>query len=176
MVQRDLEVVLVAVGEVRDLGVEQLPRDGRAPHPTLGADGEGVAGWLEIARALPRDLDVVQHELTERRGRAVPLQIDAEKAVHVRAGVRGPDVGPRGWIEKPRFELASDARPDPRLPHGEGPTPRQPDPDPARREVAVDGGPGRVGSRVELRRDHLQPDAGRAERYTQVIETVRVVR
>ena len=176
MVQRDLEIVLVAVGEVRDLCVEQLPRDGRAPHPTLGADGEGVARRLLVGRHLTRHLDVIQHELTERRGRAEPFQIDAEKAVHVRVGVRGPEVGPSGRIEKPRLELASDARPDPRLPHGERPTPRQPNPQPARREVAVDGGPGRVGSRIELRRDHLQPDAGRAERHVQVIETVRVVR
>src|SRR5207245_9222325 len=104
-----------------------------------GADRQRGARALPIARALPWHLDVVQHEPTERRGPAAPFQIDAEKAVHVRAGIRGPDVGPRGWIEKPRLELASDARPDPRLPHGERPTPRQPDPYPARREVAVDG-------------------------------------
>src|SRR2546426_7129444 len=43
MIQRHLEVVLVAVGEIGDPRVEQDPGERRGPEPTLRADGEGVA-------------------------------------------------------------------------------------------------------------------------------------
>src|SRR2546430_6401515 len=101
-----------------------------------------------------RSLDVVQHELTECRGRASPFHVEAEKAVHVRVGVRGSDVGPRGWIQEPRLELTSDAPPHSRLPQRERPAAGGSNPQPAQGRIAIHGGSPGIEPGVELSPDH----------------------
>src|SRR5207247_9237397 len=121
MIQRNLEVVLVAVGEIRDLRVEQLPADWRTAHPALRADCERVARRLEIGRSLARYLDVVEHELTEQRSRRSPLEVDAPESVDVRSGTGLPQRAQRGAVEIPGLELPAEARPHRRIPGRPGP-------------------------------------------------------
>src|SRR5205809_5139368 len=116
MIQRNVEVVLVAVGEIRDLRVEQLPADWRTAHPALRADCERVARGLEIGRNLARYLDVVEHELTEQRGRRSPLEVDAPESVDVCSTTGLSQRAERGDVEVPGLELAADARQNRRLP------------------------------------------------------------
>src|SRR5207245_981113 len=80
VVQRNLEVVLIPVGEVRDLRVEQRPCGG-GPHAPLRTDGERVARRLQVGRDSARYLDVVQHELGEHGSRSPSLEVETEKAV-----------------------------------------------------------------------------------------------
>src|SRR2546425_6218494 len=127
MIERHLQVVLVAICQVRDPRVEQAP-GGAGPRPPFGPERERVAARLLVEGGLAVNLNVVQHELSKQCYVAAALEVQAEEAVYVRTGVQLLQVPNVQDIQVPRLELAVGARQDRCVPQRERPAARGPDP------------------------------------------------
>ena len=176
MEQRNLEIVLVAIGEIRHLRVKCRPARHPPPHTTLRAERKAVARGLQVRCDLALVLDVVEHELREERGDAPPFHIHTQEIVHVACAVALDQQPHIERVQVPGLGLPPHAGPHAPLPQRRTPTASRVHVHAMLEHEAVHGGAGRVRRRIELRRDRLDLQRGRADPDVQVIQVVRIVR